>query len=56
MIDKQKVTTLLEETIKPLLQLHGGNLELVEITDDGLVKVNASDLAAYFTGFAVSLA
>jgi Fe-S cluster biogenesis protein NfuA len=35
---KEKVTAVLEE-IKPALQRDGGDLELVEITDDGTVKV-----------------
>lgn len=39
MVDKEKITTLLEDVIKPALQSHGGDLQLVEITDDGVVKV-----------------
>jgi Fe-S cluster biogenesis protein NfuA len=34
----QKVTEALEE-LKPWLQADGGDVELVEVTDDGLVKV-----------------
>lgn len=39
MVDKEKVTKLLDDVIKPALQSHGGDLQLVEITDDGVVKV-----------------
>jgi len=35
---KAKVKEILEE-IRPSLQADGGDLELVEITDDGIVKV-----------------
>ena len=39
MVDKEKITKLLDDVIKPALQSHGGDLQLVEITDDGVVKV-----------------
>ena len=39
MIDKEKVAKLLEDVIRPALQSHGGDVQLVEITDDGVVKV-----------------
>ncbi len=35
---KEEVQTLLEE-IRPALQADGGDVELVEVTDDGIVKV-----------------
>ena len=35
---EKKVREALEK-IKPSLQAHGGDVELVEVTDDGLVKV-----------------
>ncbi len=35
---KEKVVAALEQ-VKPALQRDGGDLELVEITDDGVVKV-----------------
>lgn len=38
MVDKQKVKQVLEK-IRPQLQLDGGDVELIEITDDGVVKV-----------------
>ncbi len=34
----EKVKKVLEK-IKPSLQSHGGDVELVEVTDDGVVKV-----------------
>ncbi|MEJ2182014.1 MAG: NifU family protein [Nitrospirota bacterium] len=35
---KEKVSEVLEE-IRPALQADGGDLELVEVTDEGLVKL-----------------
>lgn len=35
---KEKVETALEK-IRPSLQADGGNVELVEVTEDGIVKV-----------------
>jgi len=35
---KEKVKEALEK-IKPSLEAHGGGVELVEVTDDGVVKV-----------------
>ena len=35
---KEKVEKVLKE-IRPYLQSEGGNVELVEVTDDGVVKV-----------------
>jgi len=38
MLDKEKVKEVLEK-IRPQLQMDGGDVELVEITNDGIVKV-----------------
>ena len=38
MLDKEKIKQVVEK-IRPQLQMDGGDLELVEITDDGIVKV-----------------
>ena len=35
---KEKVEQALEK-VRPMLQADGGNVELVEVTDDGIVKV-----------------
>ena len=35
---KEKVEKVLEK-IKPSIQADGGNIELVDVTDDGIVKV-----------------
>ncbi len=39
MVDKKKVEDLLETQIRPSLQSHGGDCELVEVTDEGVVKL-----------------
>jgi len=38
MVNKEKVKEVLEK-IRPQLQMDGGDVELVDITDDGIVKV-----------------
>lgn len=38
MVDKQKVEEVLE-AIRPNLQADGGDIELIDISDDGVVKV-----------------
>lgn len=35
---KEKVEKVLEE-IRPMLQMEGGDVELVDVTEDGVVKV-----------------
>jgi Fe-S cluster biogenesis protein NfuA len=39
MIDKEKVSEVIEDQIRPSLQSHGGDCDLVEVTDEGTVKV-----------------
>ncbi len=39
MIDTEKVNDVLENQVRPSLQSHGGDCELVEITDEGVVKL-----------------
>ncbi|MEJ2249940.1 MAG: NifU family protein, partial [Candidatus Lokiarchaeota archaeon] len=38
MVDKEKVKKVIEK-IRPQLQMDGGDLELLDITDDGIVKI-----------------
>ena len=37
-VDKEKVKAVIEK-IRPQLQMDGGDVQLVEISDDGVVKV-----------------
>lgn len=39
MVDKEKVQSVINDDIKPALESHGGNIELIEVGDDGVVKV-----------------
>jgi Fe-S cluster biogenesis protein NfuA len=34
-----RIEKVLEEEVRPMLAMHGGNIELIEVTDEGLVKV-----------------
>jgi len=36
---KQKIKSIIENTIRPGLKADGGNIELVEITDNDVVRV-----------------
>ena len=38
MVDKEKVKEVLDE-VRPSLQSHGGDVELIDVTEDGVVKV-----------------
>ena len=39
MIDRQEVQKVLSEQIAPRLAMDGGGIELVDLTEDGVVKV-----------------
>jgi Fe-S cluster biogenesis protein NfuA len=38
MVDKERVKKVIEK-IRPQLQMDGGDVELLEVTEDGIVKV-----------------
>jgi len=38
MVDKEQVAKVIED-IRLMLQMHGGDVKLVEVTEDGTVKV-----------------
>jgi len=38
MVDKEKVAEVLDD-VRPSLQAHGGDVQLVDVTEDGVVKV-----------------
>jgi Fe-S cluster biogenesis protein NfuA len=42
MVSVKKIGQIIEQKIRPLLNAHQGDLELVEITSDGFVKVRLS--------------
>ncbi len=44
---KNKIKQLIEEKIRPGLQLDGGDIELVEITEDGVVRVRLTGACAH---------
>ncbi|MFX1496197.1 MAG: NifU family protein [Promethearchaeota archaeon] len=44
-MDKEKVKQVIEK-IRPQLQADGGDVEIVEITDDGIVKVRLQGTCA----------
>lgn len=36
---RERIEKVLEEEVRPMLAMHGGNVELMEVTDKGVVKV-----------------
>jgi len=36
---QEEIKKVLDEEVRPMLSMHGGDVELVEVTDDGIVKV-----------------
>ena len=36
---KERIEKVLEEEVRPILAMHGGNVELIGVTDEGVVKV-----------------
>jgi len=36
---RNRIEKVLEEEVRPMLGMHGGNVELIEVTDEGVVRV-----------------
>ena len=45
-----KIAQVIEEKIRPILQAHQGDIELVEVTSDGIVKVKLFGACATCAG------
>ena len=43
---REKVESIINERIRPALARDGGNCELVDVTDDGIVKVKLTGACA----------
>jgi len=52
---REKVEKVIKEEILPMLSMHGGGIELVDVTDDGVVKVRLSGGCAGCPGAAMTL-
>jgi len=55
MMLKEKVEKIIEEKIRPALQRDGGNIELVDVTDDGEVQVRLQGACAGCPGAMMTL-
>lgn len=53
---KEKVATVVAEKIRPGLQMDGGNIELVDVSDDGVVRVRLQGHCATCPFAAMTLA
>jgi len=51
---KEKVQKVIEE-IRPMIQMDGGDIELVEVTDQGVVKVRLKGACAGCAGATMTL-
>ncbi|MCX6357870.1 MAG: NifU family protein [Candidatus Aureabacteria bacterium] len=53
---KGKVEKVLRDVVLPMLSMHGGSVELVEVAADGVVKVRLSGACAGCPGARMTLA
>jgi len=52
---REKVEKVLNEEVTPMLAGHGGSAELVEVTEDGVVRVRLSGACAGCPGARMTL-
>ncbi len=45
-MSKENIEKVLNEEVKPLLETHGGGVELVEVTEDMVVKVKLTGMCS----------
>ncbi|MDP7422228.1 MAG: NifU family protein [bacterium] len=55
MLDRGKVETVLKEKVEPFLAMHGGGVELVDVTEEGMVKVRLQGACAGCMGAQMTL-
>lgn len=54
---KDRIKRVIEEKVRPNLRMDGGDIELVDVTDDGVVKVRLQGACAHcpFSSMTVAL-
>jgi len=52
---RERIEKVLSEEVTPMLAMHGGSAELVEVTDDGVVRVRLSGACAGCPGARMTL-
>lgn len=52
---KERVEQVIEEKVRPALMRDGGNIELVDVTDDGVVQVRLQGACAGCPGARMTL-
>jgi Fe-S cluster biogenesis protein NfuA len=50
-----EIEKVLEKQVRPILSMHGGDVELVDLTDDGIVKVKLTGTCAECPGARMTL-
>lgn len=44
---KDQIKRVIEEKVRPNLRIDGGDIELVDVTDDGMVKIRLKGACAH---------
>lgn len=52
---REQIEKVLKEEVSPMLAMHGGSIELVDVTDDGVVKVRLTGGCAGCAGALMTL-
>ncbi len=55
MADREKIESVLKEKVEPMLAMHGGGVELVDVTEEGVVKVRLQGACAGCMGAQMTL-
>ncbi|MDP8213715.1 MAG: NifU family protein [Candidatus Euphemobacter frigidus] len=53
---RNKIEKVLEEVVRPMLYMHGGSVQLIEVTEDCVVKVRLSGACAGCPGAQMTIA
>ncbi len=53
---KNRIKKLIEEKVRPGIQMDGGDIELVDVTDDGVVRVRLKGACAHCPFSSMTLA
>ena len=47
---REEIEKVLSEEVRPMLSMHGGDIELVDVSDEGMVKVKLTGGCAHCPG------
>lgn len=52
---REKIEKILTEEVRPMLAMHGGDIELIDVTNEGIVKVRLTGGCAGCPGARMTL-